>query len=97
MLGQHFTEFGECRVGMFGDKLPDFLFVGFEFWFRAVSLFLGGDGACLASFFAKVIDPRGTDRVFFGDILTTHSGIAILQNSFSQIQRIGCTSKQGGK
>jgi len=26
-----------------------------------------GEGSSLSTFFTKVIDPRGTDRVFFGD------------------------------
>jgi len=64
-------------VGMFGDELPDFLFVGFEFRFSTVALLLGNDASSLSPSFAQVIDPRGTDGVFFGNILTADTSIAI--------------------
>ena len=85
-VGQHGMKFLQRGIGMIVYELSHFLFIGSEFEFGSTFVLLGSDIARFPPLLTKVIDPRGTDRIFRGDRFAPHPCIAILQYSFSQIQ-----------
>jgi hypothetical protein len=81
-------KFFKRRVRVFGNQLSHFFFIRLKFWSLAALVFFWRDASGLATLLAKRINPRDADGVFSRRILTRHAAVAILQNTFPQIQRI---------
>ena len=74
---------------MIGNELSDFLLVGSEFLFSSAFVFLGSDGVGIFVLLAKIVDAGEADGIFFGNIFTVHTVVAIVQDADSQVNRIG--------
>jgi hypothetical protein len=76
-------KFLQRGIGMIVYELSHFLFIGSEFEFGSTFVCFGSNAPGLTPFFAKIIDPRGTDRIFRGDRFAPHPCIAIFQYALS--------------
>jgi hypothetical protein len=83
LLRQHFTELGKGCVGMIGDDLPNFFFVGCQFPFSTGSIGSRSDTAGLVALLNERICPRTTDIILNDEVVDGNTRIVILQNPFS--------------
>ena len=74
---------------MVGDELPNFLFVGSEFLFASAFVFSGSGVVGVFVLLTKIVDAGEADGIFFCNIGTFHTVVAIVQNADSKVNRIG--------
>ena len=73
---------------MIGNELSHFFFVGSEFLFLSALIGTGSDVVWVFVLLAKIVDAGEADGIFFCDIFTFHTVVAIVQDADSQINRI---------
>jgi hypothetical protein len=74
---------------MFDNELSDFLFVGSEFEFSSSLTGAWCEAVGVVVLFAEVINTGETDGIFFCDLCAFDVILAIVQDTDSQVERVG--------
>ena len=82
-IRQQGMKFNERRIGMLGNELSDFLFVGSQFEIDASLSFFGSNASGFTPLLEQVIQPRLAHGKVLDDIFDRIAFIVEFQNSFS--------------